>query len=57
MAVAIGIGRYLPAQGKLMTIAFAAIVALAYIAVLLVTRELGRADLDNVKAVVSRKPR
>ena len=55
MAVAINVGRFLPPGSKLMTLIHAALVALIYVVLLLVTRELGRADLEMVKAVVARR--
>jgi stage V sporulation protein B len=55
MAIAIAVGRFLPDSGKLMTIAYAALLVGIYAAVLLVSRELGRADLADLKAVVGRK--
>lgn len=57
MAAAIALGRFLPSGGKVMTIAHSAVIVAAYLAVLLVTRELDRNDLANLKAVVSRKKR
>ncbi|HEY6558210.1 MAG TPA: oligosaccharide flippase family protein [Polyangiaceae bacterium] len=55
MTVAITVGRLLPYQGKVMTLAYAAVVAVVYVAVLLLTRELTGADASTVKAVVRRK--
>ncbi|HLV19965.1 MAG TPA: lipopolysaccharide biosynthesis protein, partial [Polyangiaceae bacterium] len=55
MAVAIAVARQLPASSKPMTVVFSAVIGAIYVALLLVTRELGRADLDSVKAVVSRR--
>ena len=55
MALSIGLARLLPEAGKVMTLVYSAVVALTYLTVLLVTRELGAADLANVKAVVSKK--
>ncbi len=54
LAVATTLGRYLPYAGKVMTLAQAALVAVVYVGVLLVTRELGRADLDLVRKVLRR---
>lgn len=55
MAVAIVVGRYLPYAGKLMTLVYALVVVVVYAIALLVSRELGKADLQNVKAVISRR--
>ena len=55
MAVAIAVGRFLPSAGKVMTIAYAAIIVVTYVVMLLATRELNRADLGNLKAIVTRK--
>jgi stage V sporulation protein B len=54
-AVAIAVARFLPSPGKVMTIAYAALVGAIYLALLLVTRELGREDVANVRAIVSRR--
>lgn len=55
MTLAILLGRFLPEAGKLMTLVYSAVVALTYLTLLLVTRELGATDLANLKAVVSKK--
>ncbi len=55
MAIAITVGRYLPYHGKVVTVAYALLVGVVYAAVLLITRELGRSDLDMVLTVVSRR--
>jgi O-antigen/teichoic acid export membrane protein len=49
--------RLLPAPGKLLTIGYAALIALVYVALLMVLRELGRADLENVKLILARRKR
>jgi stage V sporulation protein B len=54
-AVAILVARQLPVHGKVATILFAGVVAAIYVVVLLVTRELGKADLASVRAVISRR--
>jgi len=56
LAAAIAVGRYLPAPGKLMTLVYAAVVAAVYVVVLLVTRELTKADGQVVARVLGRKP-
>jgi stage V sporulation protein B len=48
---ALAVGRGLPLHGKLLTLVEAAIVGLVFLGVLVVTRELGKRDLDAIKAV------
>lgn len=55
MAIAIAVGRFLPAQSKPLTLVMAAVVALVYVTLLLVTRELGKEDLATVRTVLSRR--
>ncbi len=55
MTAAIAVGRHLPAGGKVTTIVWAIAVAVVYVAILLVSRELVRTDLDAVRAVIRRK--
>ena len=55
--IAITVARFLPVKGKLMTLVFAAVVGAIYVVLLLVTRELGKADLDSVRTVLSRGKR
>ncbi len=50
-AAAIAVGRFLPLHGKLMTLVKAGIVGITFLAVLVVTRELGKRDLQAIKAV------
>lgn len=54
-AAAVGAGRLLPLGGKLMTLVEAAAVAAAFLAVLIATRELGRRDLQAIRAVRARR--
>ena len=51
----IGIGRLLPDRGKIVTLCEAAVCAAAFLAVLVGTGELGRADLGEVRAGLRRK--
>jgi stage V sporulation protein B len=59
--VALGLGacmlvaRALPSPGKLLTLGYAALLGLIYLVVLVVSRELRRADLDLVTQVLRRK--
>jgi stage V sporulation protein B len=62
MGVAIGVAHVLPAIGAsskvryaLFVVLYAAVVVSVYALLLLVSRELGKADLDNLRAVVSRR--
>lgn len=49
--VAIVVGRVLPLHGRLMSLAEAVIVAVTFLVVLVATRELGKRDLEAIKAV------
>ena len=55
VASAIAVGRFLPQAGKLLTPVYALIVALSYVSVLLLTRELGAGDLTTLRAVLSKR--
>lgn len=48
-------GSQLPAAGRLLTPLYAAAIGLLYVALLIVTRELGRSDLEGVLAIVRRR--
>jgi stage V sporulation protein B len=48
---ALAVGRFLPLHGKLMTLAEAVVVGLTFLVVLVATRELGKRDLDAIRAV------
>jgi len=50
-AVAIAVGRFVPVHGKLMALVVAAMVAVVFLVILVVTRELGTRDLEAIKAV------
>jgi stage V sporulation protein B len=54
-AAAIALARALPSGHRLLVLPEALLVALVYTAVLLVSRELGRADLELLRRVVSRR--
>jgi len=57
-AAAVGAGRALPLHGKLMTLVEAAAVAAVFLGVLIATRELGRRDLQAIRAArAARGPR
>jgi len=49
------LGRLLPHAGKIVTPVYAALVALAYLLILLVTRELAASDLATLRAVVGKR--
>jgi stage V sporulation protein B len=55
LGAAFGLSFVLPAPGKLMTLAYVAAIPCVYLAVLVGTRELGRADLALVRTVFRRK--
>jgi stage V sporulation protein B len=55
LAVALGVARVLPSGRALLAIPEAALVVVTYFAVLIVTRELGRADLELVTRVLKRR--
>jgi stage V sporulation protein B len=55
MAIAIAIGRQVSTAGKVMTVVYAAAVGVVYLAVLTVSRELGKADIAMVKNVLGSK--
>ncbi len=55
LGVAVTIGRHLPESGKLMTLVWCAVVAAAYLATLILTRELTLADGQLVARVLGRK--
>jgi O-antigen/teichoic acid export membrane protein len=50
-AVAFAAGRFLPLEGKLMTLVEAGVVGVVFLVVLVASRELGKRDLDAIKAV------
>jgi stage V sporulation protein B len=54
-AIAISLGRVLPHAGKILTPAYAIVVALTYVSILLVSRELGPDDLTTIRTVVSKR--
>jgi stage V sporulation protein B len=55
LAVAVAVGRFLPPAGKLVTPIYAALVIAVYGLMLVVTRELGRADLELVRSVLGKR--
>lgn len=52
---AIAVGRFLPTSGAVATVASAVVVGLAYLVVLIASRELGRADLATLRTVIARR--
>jgi O-antigen/teichoic acid export membrane protein len=48
---ALAVGRWLPLHGKLLTLVEAVAVGATFLVVLVITRELGRGDLEAIKAV------
>lgn len=57
LSVALVVARHLPRGSKVLTLAECAAVGLVYVAVLVVSRELGKADLARIAAVVRRRAR
>ena len=55
IGVALAVGRLIPFRTPLMTLVEAAIVGLAYLATLIITRELGKADLSAIAAVRAKR--
>jgi stage V sporulation protein B len=55
MGLAILVGRHLPGAGKLVTPVYAGLVGLLYAGLLLLTRELGRADLTLFRTAFGRR--
>jgi len=55
VGVAVTLGRFLPHAGKIVTPVYAGLVALAYVLILLVTRELTAADLATLRAVAAKR--
>lgn len=54
VALSITLGRLLPEPGKVLTLAYALLVAGSYATLLILTRELGSADLQLVRRVLGR---
>jgi len=54
-AAAFAVGRVLPLHGKLMTLAEAVVVGVTYLVVLVATRELGKSDLQAIRAVRAKR--
>lgn len=54
LAITAVVGRLLPEGGKLMTIVYAPVLASLYVTCLVLSRELGGADLAQLKAVIRR---
>jgi stage V sporulation protein B len=57
MAISILVGRQLPSAGKLATLGFSLAVVMLYGVLLIIMRELGRADVQTVKTVLARRKR
>jgi stage V sporulation protein B len=57
LAVCVGLGLVMPRVGRLVTPLVALAVGAAYVALLVVTRELGAADLAMIRTLASRKAR
>ena len=57
LALSATAGRALPISGKIATVAASVLVAAIYVAVLVVTRELGRAEVEIVRGILVRRRR
>ncbi len=55
VAAAVAVGQVIPWHSKLMTLAEAVVVGVVFLAVLVVTRELGKADLRSIAAVRAKR--
>jgi stage V sporulation protein B len=55
-AAALGVGRAVGSRGPIVTVLGAAAAGLVFVGVLVITREIGKADLANLGRVVRRKP-
>jgi hypothetical protein len=56
LAGCVALGLVMPRVGRFVTPVAAAAVGAAYVTVLVVLRELGKADLDLAKGIVRRRP-
>jgi stage V sporulation protein B len=54
-AIAIAVGRVLPLHGKLMTLVAAFAIGIVFVVALIAMRELGRGDLEQIKAVRAKR--
>lgn len=57
VALTVALGRWLPENGKVFTVLYAAVLGLVYVVLLIAVRELGRKDLAMVYGVVARRKR
>ncbi|HET7543504.1 MAG TPA: lipopolysaccharide biosynthesis protein [Polyangiaceae bacterium] len=55
VGAAVALGRVLPHAGKIVTPVYAALVALVYLLILVMTRELAAADLTTLRAVATKR--
>ena len=55
VAVAIGVGRVLPFRSPLASLVEAAVIGVVFLVVLVATRELGKRDLDAIRAVRTKR--
>ncbi len=55
MSIAITVARQLPYAGKIATIGYSAAIGLLYLVLLVVMREVGKADLQTIQTVVTRR--
>jgi stage V sporulation protein B len=57
VALTVSVGRWLPDGGKLLTIAYAGLLGLGYLALLIIARELGGRDVAMIYGVLARRKR
>jgi O-antigen/teichoic acid export membrane protein len=55
VALTVALGRWLPGDGKVLTAAFAALLGVVYLVLLVVSGELGKADTALIASVISRR--
>ena len=55
VAVCLGLGYVLPERGKIVTLAEVGFIGIVFLAVLIGTRELGKADVDRFARVLRKK--
>jgi stage V sporulation protein B len=53
VAISVFVARHLPAGGKLLTIGYSALIAVMYLGLLTLSKELGRGDFETVASIVS----
>jgi stage V sporulation protein B len=57
VGITVAVGRWLPDHGKVFTVLYAGLLALGYLLLLILWRELGRRDLAMISGVLARRKR